>query len=107
MRIGSGKMGFGRRTRSFTEMNEVRRKRGIQQRKQREARVARQKVQTENAIARMQSTANIFGIKANASFDAVDQIIRAAQQRVIDTAIAKSERNRESSSTGSSVDITA
>uniref|UniRef100_A0A2A4ZA59 30S ribosomal protein S20 n=1 Tax=OCS116 cluster bacterium TaxID=2030921 RepID=A0A2A4ZA59_9PROT len=103
-------MGFGRKTRSFSDMNEVRRKRGIRARKVREARVERQKAQTANAIARMQSTANIFGIKATASFDAVDQIIRAAQQRVIDNAIAKSERTKSDATaakSGGSVDITA
>ncbi|MCJ8322978.1 MAG: hypothetical protein HRU29_02750 [Rhizobiales bacterium] len=100
-------MGFGRKVRSFREMNEVRRQRSIQRRKQEELRRERQREQTEIAINRMQTSANIFAINVNASFNVVDNLIRAAQQIRIDTAIAKSERTQADAASlkGGSADI--
>lgn len=94
MQVGGHKMGFGRKMRSFQEMNEVRRERSVQRREQRELRRERQQEQIEITRSRMQSTANIFAISVNSSFNSVENIVRAAQQKIIDTAIAKSERTQ-------------
>lgn len=110
MRVGGlKKMGYGRKPRSFSQMNEVRRKRAIQQRELREARAARRREIAQNAIERMASNANIFSIKVNQSFNNVDMLIRAAQQRRIDQAIARSEETRSNTDadTGANADVSA
>ncbi|NRA87020.1 MAG: hypothetical protein HRU28_06415 [Rhizobiales bacterium] len=102
MRVGGGSNRI-----SFSKINESRRKKSIQMRKYREERRKRDKIHTQNAINRMQETANIFAIKTNASFDSIDRLIRAAQQRKIDAAVARSSQSTGNSGLGANVNKVA
>lgn len=90
MQIGGHKMNWGSKQRSFSDMNEVRRKRSVQMQKLREARAKRRSEIAANAIAQMQQNANIFSIKTDASYTSIEQTLIVAQQRATDAAAAKS-----------------